>query len=50
MALTTKKTTGPSHWQCQKCGRTLVQANRPLFQSSGKCPKSTNGNHSWVKK
>lgn len=39
----------PQKWMCQKCGRTTHTVNKPLLQSTGKCPKATNGNHSWIK-
>ena len=45
---TTKKTT-ISRWRCQKCGRSTMSMNKPMLQRTGKCPKATNGNHSWLK-
>ena len=39
----------PEKYVCAKCGRSIRSATRPLLQSTGKCPKATNGNHSWHK-
>ena len=49
-----KKSTVPkkptiSRWRCQKCGRSTMAMNKPMLQSTGKCPKAPNGNHSWLK-
>lgn len=44
-----KKPTGPAKYVCAKCGRSIRWQTRPLLQTTGKCPKSTNGNHSWHK-
>ena len=49
MAPIAKKPATPSRWRCQKCGRSTISVNKPLFQTTGKCPKATNGNHSWLK-
>lgn len=49
MATPVKKSGGMSRYRCAKCGRTAVWPTRPLLQSTGKCPKATNGNHSWQK-
>ena len=39
----------PEKYVCAKCGRSTRSATKPLLQSTGKCPKATNGNHSWHK-
>lgn len=44
-----KKPTGPSRYRCSKCGRSVMWQTKPLLQTTGKCPKATNGNHSWQK-
>ena len=49
MALPAKKQSGPARYVCQKCGRSIRWQTKPLLQTTGKCPKATNGNHSWVK-
>ena len=43
-----KKTPGTQcRYVCAKCGRSIRRPTKPLLQTSGKCPKATNGNHSW---
>lgn len=44
-----KKPSGPAKYVCSKCGRSIRWQGKPLLQTTGKCPKSTNGNHSWHK-
>lgn len=44
-----KKPAGPAKYVCSKCGRSIRWQTRPLLQTTGKCPKVANGNHSWHK-
>jgi len=49
MGTPVKKISGPERYVCTNCGRSIRWSSRPLKQTTGKCPKSANGNHSWYK-
>ena len=50
MAVSTKKKANvPERYVCSKCGRSIRWMTKPLAQTTGKCPKAMNGNHSWIK-
>ncbi len=36
-------------WRCSKCGRTSNSSVKPGATYGGKCPKASNGMHSWQK-
>ena len=42
----------PIAWVCTKCGRKTMAGSKPGTNGTdyGKCPKSSSGQHSWVKK
>jgi hypothetical protein len=37
------------HWRCSKCGRTADSSIKPGMTYGGRCPRATNGMHSWMK-